>query len=46
MGSLDVVNAAVNLAYIPENQARDLEFHPEYFIKKNHEEMTGLSDET
>ena len=39
MGSLDVVNAAVNLAYIPIDHARDIEFHPEYFIKHSLEEQ-------
>ena len=38
MGSLDLVKAAVNLAYIPEAQARNIEFHPEYFVKKFHED--------
>ena len=37
MGTLDVVYAAVNLAYIPEADARALNFHPEYFIERSQE---------
>ena len=37
MGSVDVINAAVNLAYLPEDEAKLLEFNPEYFIKKDYD---------
>ena len=33
-GSLDVVNAAVNLAYIEREEAMKIKFNPEYFIKQ------------
>jgi len=41
MGSLDVVNAAVNLAYIPEKHGRELEYNPEYFIKHSYDKVNA-----